>query len=102
MRKIPLVRRAVGVVGVALAIVAVTGSSALASPRPGILCRAASDAGVHRTSDGHWIYTIPAGHDMRVHEIWQGPGFTYFYGHGAGHDADGYTDSAHFSSCRQG
>jgi hypothetical protein len=102
MRKMQTFRRAAGVTGVALAIVAATGSAAVASPRPGVLCRAATDAGVHRTSDGRWIYTIAAGHDMRVHEVWQGQGFTLFFGHGAGHETDGYTNSAHFSSCRQG
>ncbi len=102
MLKFPSVRRAIGVAGVALAIVAVTGSAANASPRPGVLCRAGSDAGVHRSSDGRWIYTIPAGHDMRVHEVWQGDGFTFFYGHGAGHETDGYSNAVHFTSCRQG
>lgn len=94
------VRRAVSVAGAALALVMVTGSGAHASDRPGLLCRATSDAGVHRTSDGRWIYTIPAGHDMRVHEFWHGDGFTFLFGHGAGHSTDGYANSVHFGACR--
>lgn len=95
-------RRAAGVGAAALAIVLATGSAAVASPRPGLLCRAVTDAGVHRSSDGRWIYTIAAGHDMRVHEYWMGDGFTFFYGHGAGHETDGYANSVHFGACRQG
>ncbi len=102
MLKMPTVRRAFGVVGVALAMVLATGSVAAASPLPGMLCRAGTDAGVHRVSDGRWIYTIHAGHDMRVHEVWYTSGITLFYGHGAGHDADGYAVSVHFSLCRAG
>jgi hypothetical protein len=39
---------------------------------------------------------------MRVHEVWYIHGITLFYGHGAGHETDGYAVSVHFSSCRPG
>jgi hypothetical protein len=69
-----------------------------ASDLGGPLCRTNSPTPVFRTSDGRHIYTIPAGHDMRVHRVF--PDEPRFFGHGEGHTVDGRADSSHFDFCR--
>jgi hypothetical protein len=69
-----------------------------ASDSGGPLCRTNSPTPVMRGSDGRWIYTIPAGHDMRVHAVNRSE--PRFFGHGEGHTVDGYANSSHFDFCR--
>lgn len=48
---------------------------------------------------GSGIYTIRAGHDMRVYDT-RGSERMQVYGHGAGHTQDGWANYWHFSYCR--
>lgn len=90
------VRRGLAVLALAVVTATTAGTAASASDAPGWLCRAIFDAGVTRREDGKWIYTIHAGHDMRVHYTING----LFYGHGAGHTQDGIANPVNFGACR--
>lgn len=72
--------------------------TAQASDAPGILCRAHSDAAVYSPHTGEYKYTIPAGHDMRVHDV-RSDG-RMFYGHGGPRNDDGWAFVSNFSFCR--
>lgn len=91
------VRLALAAAAIALPVTFVA-SPGQASDLGGPLCRTNSPTPVTRGSDGRWIYTIPAGHDMRVHE--GAPFGPTFWGHGEGHAVDGYADASHFDFCR--
>lgn len=68
--------------------------AAQASTTSDPLCRAARPTAVYNGS-GSVIYTIHAGHDMRVHHYESG----WFYGHGNGH-SDGWAPASEFGWCR--
>jgi hypothetical protein len=56
---------------------------------------------VFRDSDVRWIYTIPAGDYLRVHwAVDFAVGGRYYYGHGTGHDQDGFALNDHFTFCK--
>ncbi|MEJ7772435.1 MAG: hypothetical protein WKF51_11085 [Geodermatophilaceae bacterium] len=76
----------------------VTAAPAHATYAPGdMLCTAFRNAPVYNVN-GYWIYTIPAGRDMRVHEEGWYAGH-FFYGHGSGRQ-DGATNANYFWNCR--
>lgn len=90
------IRRGLAVLALAVVTATTPGTVASASDAPGVLCRAIFDAGVTRREDGRWIYTIEAGHDMRVHSTING----LYFGHGAGHTQDGLANPVNFGGCR--
>ncbi len=68
------------------------------------LCRAWTEAPVFSNRTGEWMYSIPAGDDMRVTFISANAdpaGRDIFFGHGAD-QGNGYSYSNYFSSCRPG
>lgn len=90
-------KRLVVATTIAASVLAMTAgaTTAQASPDSGPLCRAEDDAPVYNENHD-WIYTIPKGHDMRVHTWPVKWDYFHAYGHGEGHSTDGYARLSHF------